>query len=251
MNIITKKYITLFFLLVGFTFVVPEVSLANTVLVNENMVNHQFDDTVGMDALQEKNDELNQRVGFYKENLEIELQELAEELNVTIGELEDLKRESPDFDAVIESALRDKEWADKFSQMDTSDSFVNTNKVEPYTTMGSVGIGMIRQYLRSGDIHITPINKNNGVRHGHAVLAYNASYNIEIHGEGTVSSLSPNVGWGDYSAYRLYRAKVSDYSAAKVASYGRNYLLNIPYKGLASVLNNDEVNCVSLGLESV
>lgn len=54
MNIITKKYITLFFLLVGFTFVVPEVSLANTVLVNENMVNHQFDDTVGMDALQEK-----------------------------------------------------------------------------------------------------------------------------------------------------------------------------------------------------
>lgn len=130
--------------------------------------------------------------------------------------------------------------------MDTSDSFVNTNKVEPYTTMGSVGIGMIRQYLRSGDIHITPINKNNGVRHGHAALAYNALYNIEIHGEGTVSSLSPNVGWGDYSAYRLYRAKVSDYSAAKVASYGRNYLLNIPYKGLASVLNNDEVNCASL-----
>ena len=157
------------------------------------------------------------------------VEEIAEKLNVSVNDINEIKNEE-NFNEIILTSLE----------------IAETSQDENYTNRSSsVGISNIRRYVMPGDIHITPINKTNGVRHGHAALAFDAYNNIEIQGEGYRSAKLTNNGWGNYPAYRLYRTNLSALDATVVAINASRELLGLEYYGLANVYN-DDVNCATL-----
>lgn len=160
---------------------------------------------------------------------EYTIEEIAEKLNVSVSDINEIKNEEY-FNEIILSSLELAE-----TSQDENSAARNS----------SVGISTIRKYVRPGDIHITPINKTNGIRHGHAALAFDAYNNIEIQGEGYKSAKLTNNGWGNYSAYRLYRTNLTTLDAAAVAINASKNLLGLEYYGLSNVYNN-EVNCATL-----
>lgn len=105
----------------------------------------------------------------------------------------------------------------------------------------------VSSYAQIGDIHVTSQNKN-VIRHGHAALAINHVFNLEIDGPGYLSEIQNNESWNNYNSYALMRMNSSSASLddrTVAVTYGVENLQGLEYFALSST-NGDKVNCASL-----